>query len=336
MSTKQQLLIYLKEGKDTWVSGEYLAHKMAISRTAIWKHVHHLKGDGYVIESSPKKGYLLRQPSDLLLVNEIQEGLNTGIFGRGHIAYFRETDSTNLRAKLLASDGAPEGTVVVAESQTRGRGRRGRNWFSPSGGGIYTSIILRPSITPNEAPKLTLMASVAVAEALLSMTSLNINIKWPNDILIKGKKIAGILTEISMEMDRIDYIVIGVGINVNTHRKSLPPDIHDIATSIFMETGKPFPRIALLRAYLEWLEIYYDTFKTRGFEPVMNRWKNLADIIGHRVSVDMIDRMRVGEVLDVDKDGFLILKEDGGNMERIISGDVTLIESREKALNKKS
>jgi BirA family biotin operon repressor/biotin-[acetyl-CoA-carboxylase] ligase len=241
-----------------------------------------------------------------------------------------------MRAKLLASDGAPEGTVVVAESQTKGRGRRGRSWFSPAGGGIYTSIILRPSITPNEAPKLTLMASVAVAETLLSMTSLkNINIKWPNDILIKGKKIAGILTEISMEMDRIDYIVIGVGINVNTPLKSLPPEIQDIATSVLMETGKSFPRIALLRAYLEWLEIYYDTFKTRGFEPVMNRWKNLAGIIGHRVSVDLIDRVRVGEVLDVDKDGFLILKEDGGNIERIISGDVTLIESREKPLNVK-
>ncbi|HYA15181.1 MAG TPA: biotin--[acetyl-CoA-carboxylase] ligase [Syntrophales bacterium] len=326
MSTKHQLLIYLKEGKDTWVSGEYLAHRMAISRTAIWKHIRNLKEDGYIIESSPKKGYLLRQSSDLLLVNEIQEGLTTIIFGKVDIAYFRETDSTNLRAKLLASDGAPEGTVVVAESQTRGRGRRGRSWFSPSGEGIYTSIILRPSISPNEAPKLTLMASVAVAETLLSMTSLkNINIKWPNDILINGRKIAGILTEISMEMDRIDYIVVGVGINVNTPYKSLPLDIQDIATSVLMETGKPFPRIALLRAYLEWLEIYYDTFKTRGFEPIMNRWKSLADIVGHRVSVDMIDRVRVGEVIDIDKDGFLILKEDAGSIERIISGDVTLV-----------
>ncbi|HVO67461.1 MAG TPA: biotin--[acetyl-CoA-carboxylase] ligase [Syntrophales bacterium] len=326
MSTKHQILIYLKEGKGTWVSGEYLAHKMAISRTAIWKHVHNLKGDGYLIESSPKKGYLLRQSSDLLLVNEIREGLNTSVFGKGDVAYFKETDSTNMRAKLLASGGAPEGTIIVAESQTQGRGRRGRSWFSPSGEGIYTSIILRPTINPNEAPKLTLMASVAVAETLLSMTSLNINIKWPNDILIKGRKIAGILTEISMEMDRIDYIVIGVGINVNTPHKSLPPDIRDIATSISMETGKTFPRIVLLRAYLEWLEIYYETFKTRGFEPVMNRWKSLADIIGHRVSVDMIDRVRVGEVLDVDKDGFLILKEDAGSTERIISGDVTFIE----------
>jgi len=325
MSTKQQLLIYLKEGKGIWVSGEFLAHKMAVSRSAIWKHVRNLKDDGYVIESSRKKGYLLRQTSDLLLTDEIREGLNTNVLGKGEIIYFRETDSTNVRAKYLAGNGAPEGTVVVAEKQTQGRGRKGRYWFSPPGEGIYTSIILRPPISPNEAPKLTLMASVAVAEALLSLTSLKVNIKWPNDILINGRKVAGILTEISTDMDRIDYVVIGVGVNVNTPREGLPPDLAQTATSILMETGKPFPRIALLRAYLEWLEIYYETFKTKGFDPVMSRWKNLADIIGRRISVDLMDRVRMGEVLDIDKDGFLILRDREGTIERIISGDVTLL-----------
>jgi BirA family biotin operon repressor/biotin-[acetyl-CoA-carboxylase] ligase len=325
MSTRQQLLIYLKEGKGTWVSGEFLAHKMTVSRSAIWKHVRNLKDYGYVIESSRKKGYLLRHTSDLLLTDEIREGLNTNIFGKGGITYFRETDSTNVRAKYLAGDGAPEGTVVVAEKQTQGRGRRGRSWFSPPGEGIYTSIVLRPPIPPNEAPKLTLLASVAVAEALLSLTSLKINIKWPNDILIKGRKVAGILTEISTEMDRIDYVVIGVGINVNTPRESLHPDIRQTATSILMETGKPFPRIALLRAYLEWLEIYYEAFKTKGFDPILNRWKHLADIIGRRIRVDLMDSMRVGKVLDIDKDGFLILQDRKGTIERIISGDVTLL-----------
>ena len=325
MSTKQQLLIYLKEVKGAWVSGEFLAHKMTVSRSAIWKHIGSLKDDGYVIESSRKKGYLLRQTSDLLLTDEIREGLKTNVFGKGEIIYFRETDSTNVRAKYLAGDDAPEGTVVVAEKQTQGRGRKGRFWFSPPGEGIYTSIILRPPISPNEAPKLTLMASVAVAEALLSLTSLKINIKWPNDILINGRKVAGILTEISTDMDRIDYVVIGVGVNVNTPRQGLHPDIRQTATSILMETGKPFPRIALLRAYLEWLEIYYETFKTKGFDPVMNRWKNFADIIGRRISVDLMDRVRMGEVLDIDKDGFLILRDSEGTIERIISGDVTLL-----------
>jgi BirA family biotin operon repressor/biotin-[acetyl-CoA-carboxylase] ligase len=328
MSTKQRLLIYLKEGKGTWVSGESLAREMTISRTAIWKHVRALREEGYVIESSQKKGYLLRQSSDLLLENEIREGLNTSLFGKKGIHYFNITDSTNNRAKLFASEGAPEGTLVVAEEQTRGRGRRGRQWFSPPGEGIYTSIILRPSISPNEAPKLTLMASVAVTESLLAMTSLAITIKWPNDILINGMKIAGILTEISTEMDRIDYVVIGVGINVNTPRETLPPDIEDTATSVFMETGKPFPRIELLRAYLEWLEIYYEIFRTKGFEPVMKRWKGLAGIIGRHISVDLIDRVRTGEVLDVDKDGFLILRGQDGTIERIISGDVTILQNK--------
>ena len=325
MSTKQQLLIYLKEDKGTWVSGEFLAHKMAVSRSAVWKHIGSLKDDGYVIESSRKRGYLLRQTSDLLLADEIREGLNTNVLGKGEIFHFRETDSTNIRAKYLASEGAREGTVVVAEKQTQGRGRRGRTWFSPSGEGIYTSIILRPPISPNEAPKLTLMASVAVAEALLSLTSLKIKIKWPNDILIKGRKVAGILTEISTEMDRIDYVVIGVGLNVNTPRKGFSPDIAHTATSVFMETGKVFPRIALLRAFLEWLEIYYEAFKTKGFDPILNRWKHLADIIGRRISVDLMDNVRVGKVLDVDKDGFLILQDRTGTIERIISGDVTLL-----------
>ncbi len=325
MSTKQQLLIYLKEGKGTWISGEFLAHKMAISRSAVWKHIGSLKDDGYVIESSRKKGYLLRQTSDLLLADEIREGLTTNVLGKGKIIHFAETDSTNIRAKYLANEGAPEGTVVVAEKQTQGKGRRGRTWFSPPGEGIYASIILRPPISPNEAPKLTLMTAVALAEALLSLTSLKVRIKWPNDILVKGRKVAGILTEISTEMDRIDYVIIGVGVNVNTPREGLSPDIAQLATSVYMETGKAFPRIVLLRAFLQWLEIYYEAFKTKGFDPILSRWKHLADIIGRRISVDLMDIVRVGKVLDVDKDGFLILQDRKGAIERIISGDVTLL-----------
>ncbi|HUH65858.1 MAG TPA: biotin--[acetyl-CoA-carboxylase] ligase [Syntrophales bacterium] len=323
MSTKDQLLIYLKEGKGTWVSGEFLANKMAVSRSAVWKHIGSLKEDGYVIDSSRKKGYLLRRTSDLLLPGEIREGLNTSFLGKRGILYFAETDSTNVRAKYLASDGVPEGTIVVAERQTHGRGRKGRAWFSPDGGGIYTSVVLRPSIPPYEAPKLTLLASVAVAEALMSLTALKVSIKWPNDILIKRKKIAGILTEISTEMDTIDFVIIGVGLNVNIPRKALPPDIRETATSILMETGREFPRIALLRAFLEWLEIYYETFRTRGFGPVLNRWKHLSDIVGRRISVDLIGGSRAGTVLDVDSDGFLILQNNSGKTERIVSGDIT-------------
>ena len=325
MSTKDQLLIHLKEGKGTWVSGEFLGGKMAISRSAIWKHISALKDDGYVIESSRKKGYLLRRTTDSLNPNEIQYGLNTEIFGKRDIFYFRDTDSTNVRAEDSANEGAPEGAIVVAETQSLGRGRRGRSWFSPPGDGIYVSIILRPRLSPNEAPKLTLMASVAAAETLLSLTPTSVNIKWPNDILIGGRKVAGILTEISADMDRIHYVIVGLGVNVNIPAESFPPEIRDSATSIFMETGRGYSRIRILQSYLESFEAHYETFNTEGFEPVMNRWRQLTDVMGKRITVDLINRTYTGVVLDVDDDGFLILQDNKGALMKIVSGDVTLL-----------
>ena len=325
MSTKNRLLSYLKEEKGNWISGELLSNKLAVSRTAIWKHIRKLKEEGYVIESSPKKGYLLSKISDLLLVNEIEEGLDTKVFGKGNIVYFKETDSTNIRAKDLAAKGAPEGTVVVAEKQTKGRGRRGRSWFSPSGDGIYASLILRPTMSPAETPRITLMTAVAMAEALLSLTQLKIRIKWPNDILVNGKKIAGILTEISTEMDGVDYIIVGLGLNVNTPPESFPEEVREIATSIFIETGSEFPRAPLIREYLRRYEKYYEMFKKRGFESIMQRWKELADIAGQQIMVDVLGEKYIGEVLDVDNDGVLILRDNKGNTHRIFSGDVQIM-----------
>ncbi|MBW2568634.1 MAG: biotin--[acetyl-CoA-carboxylase] ligase [Deltaproteobacteria bacterium] len=322
MATKNKLLLCLKEQKGEWISGQSISNRLSVSRTAIWKHVGKLKADGYVIESSPKKGYLLVKVPDLLIADEIQEKLNTSVFGKKDIIYFRETDSTNTRAKDLASNGAPEGTVVVAEKQTKGRGRRGRDWFSPFGDGIYASLILRPAISPVKAPKITLMAAVAVAESLLSLTQLDVRIKWPNDILINGKKIAGILTEISTEMDRVNYIVVGLGLNVNTSFKSSTEEVKKRATSILVETGKPFSRIKLVQAYLQFYEKYYEMFNENGFEPIMSRWKELANIVGQRIVVDIIGKKYIGKVLDVDDDGILILKDNQGTIHRIFSGDV--------------
>ncbi len=323
MSTKDQLLLYLKERKGDWVSGEALSNKIAVSRSAVWKHICKLREEGYVIESSPKKGYLLRKAPDLLLPNEIREGLETKVFGKRDIVYFTETDSTNTRAKDLASKGALEGTLVISERQTKGRGRKGRSWFSPSQGGIYTSLILKPSISPSEAPKITLLTAVVVAEALRSLTGLSAIIKWPNDILIDGKKVAGILTEMSTEMDAIDHIVVGLGLNVNT--PDFPDDIREKATSLFIETGKHFPRVRFIQEYLKWYEEYYEIFKRTGFEPIIKRWKELTNIIGKRITVEMISKKYSGEVQDIDKDGVLILKDNTGKSHRIIFGDVTLM-----------
>ena len=323
MSTKDKLLSYLKESKGSWVSGELLSDKIAVTRSAVWKQICKLREDGYVIQSSPKKGYLFQKAPDMLFPDEIREGLKTRVFGKKQIVYFNETDSTNTRAKDLAIKGAPEGTLVVSEKQTKGRGRKGRNWFSPSRGGIYTSLILRPRIPPNEAPKMTLLTAVAVAETLHSLTQLKANIKWPNDILINGKKIAGILTEISTEMDAIDYIVVGLGMNVNT--PDFPDDIHKKATSIFIETGKHFPRVKLIREYIQWHEKYYEIFMKTGFEPITKRWKEFSNILGRKIIVEIIDKKYIGEVQDIDSDGTLILKDNNGKYHRISSGDVTFM-----------
>jgi len=325
MATKDLLLSYLKEKRGAWVSGESLSNEMSVSRTAIWKHVRKLKEEGYLIKSSPKKGYLLSRDSDLLLPNEIRERLSTRVFGKMDIHYFKELDSTNMKAKNLAEGGAREGTVVIAESQTAGRGRRGREWFSSSSGnGIYATLILRPAMSPIGAPRITLMTAVAVAEALLSLVELDVKIKWPNDILIKGRKLAGILTEITTEMDAVNYILVGLGLNVNTPSESFPKEIREKATSIFIETGAQFSRTRLIRTCLEQFEKYYEMFKENEFSSIIHRWKQLSDIVGKNISVGVIGQEHMGEVVDIDDDGVLILKDDQGRIQRIISGDVTL------------
>jgi len=321
-STKDQLLQYLKETKGEWVSGESLSKQMGVSRSAVWKQISKLKEEGYSIESAPKKGYLFRKASELLLPNEIREGLETKLLGKGDIVYSKEIDSTNRKARDLADEGAPEGTLVLSEAQIRGKGRKGRTWFSPPKGGIYISLILRPTISPVDAPKFTLLTAVAIAEALLSMTPLNINIKWPNDILVNGKKIAGILTEMSTEMDAVNYIVVGLGLNVNTPK--FPEAIQGIATSIFIETGKVFPRVKIIQEYLARYEAYYDMYKKIGFDSIIDRWKDLSEIIGKKVEVEVIGNQFIGKALDIDSDGALILKDEQGGVHRIISGDITL------------
>lgn len=322
MSTKDHILRYLKENKGNWVSGEFLSLKTNVSRSAVWKHMLRLKEEGYVIESSRKKGYVLLQSSDLLLVSEIQEGLRTRIFGKQEVFHHLETDSTNLRAKILADQGAPEGTLIIAEGQTGGKGRRGRSWFSPAGKGIYASLILRPTLPPNEAPRLTLLTAVAAAEALLALVPVPVRIKWPNDITVNGKKLAGILTQASTEIDVLDYVVVGLGVNVNIAEEEFPDDLRDSATSLLIETGATHPRIGMLRLYLEAFEEWYDRFRQSGFPPVLERWKELSDVIGRQVSVHIFNRRHTGEVLDVDPDGALILRDREGVLQKIVSGDI--------------
>ncbi len=322
VSTKTQLLSILKDSKGTWISGEYLSSRMKVTRSAIWKHMSRLREDGYIIKSSPKKGYLLEQTPSILLPEEITDGLDTNAFGKKEIKHFQEIDSTNTKAKELAEMGAPEGSIVVAEKQTKGRGRMGRHWFSPEEGGIYFSLILRPGISPAEAPRITLLAAVALCETLITSTLVKATIKWPNDILVKGKKVAGILTEISTEMDAINYIVVGTGLNVNT--KAFPSDVQHRATSIFIETGKEKSRVDLLKSYLKTFEDYYVKFKKGHWSDIRERWRKLTDLLGKPIVVETIDQRYKGTAVDIDEDGVLLLEDKKGVTHRVFSGDISM------------
>ena len=328
MSTKQKLLNRLKQAPRQWVSGEQISNQLGISRTAIWKQVNQLKADGHDIQSAPKKGYRLIQTADLLEAEEIQMNLDTQTMGQPGVYVHQDTDSTNLQAKRLAGQGAAEGTVVVADTQTHGRGRRGRTWFSPSGRNIYASMILRPPMAPSQAPQITLMTAVAVAKTLKQSVGLEARIKWPNDILVQGKKISGILNEISTEMDMVDFVVVGLGINVNVRSKEMPEEIRTLATSIRIETGADHPRCNLLCDLLKEFEICYDQLKVDGFRPIMAQWRDLTDIIGQHVYVDVLGTRHTGMVEAVDDDGVLILRDGRGEIHRIFSGDVTRVRSR--------
>ncbi len=323
--TKQKLFNYLKKAPQQWVSGQQISDRLGITRAAIWKHIKTLKDQGHTILAAPRKGYQLVKAADLIAADDIRACLNTRIMGRDRIICLDQTDSTNSQAKRLAAEGAAEGTLVVAESQAGGRGRRGRSWFSPAGQNIYASVILRPAMAPSQTPQITLTTAVAVARALQEAAGLNATIKWPNDILIAEKKIAGILTEITTEMDAVDYVVVGLGVNVNTTAADMPPDIRPIATSVRIESGSRFSRSDLLCSLLQQFERYYDMLQHDGFKPIMAQWREMSDIIGRPVYVDVLDVRHAGIVEAVDDDGVLILKDDRGQRHRIFSGDVTRV-----------
>ncbi|HPL62508.1 MAG TPA: biotin--[acetyl-CoA-carboxylase] ligase [Syntrophales bacterium] len=322
------LLTQLKIRKGEWISGEALSREMGISRTAVWKQIRGLKARGYAIEASTRKGYRFLTAPDLLLSEEIRTGLETRVFGRGDIVCLPEADSTNNRAKALAEAGAPEGALVLAEAQSGGRGRRGRNWFSPAGSGIYMSLILRPEIPPAEAARITLMSSVAVAEAVAAVARLDVKIKWPNDVLAGAKKIAGILTEISTEMDSVNYVVVGIGINVGHRPADFPPDIRSSAGSIFSETGRAVSRTELIRSVITLFERRYFELKTRGFQNIRKRWCGLSGVLGRSVVVESPGGRIRGTAESIDGDGSLLVRNRSGVLKRLFSGDVSIEEGR--------
>ena len=317
----EEILQLLRDAPSGFLSGKEISRRLKVSRTAVWKRMEQLRTLGYEIEASKRSGYRLIQSPDLLTPFEIKSGLTTKWMGK-KIHHFQTVDSTNSKAYQLALNGAEEGEVVLSESQEKGRGRLGRQWFSPPSLNLYLSIILRPTIPPHQAPLITLMAAVATADAIRKVSGLIPQIKWPNDILLRGRKLAGLLNEIHSEMERIHFVILGIGVNLNMDEKKFSKEIRSIATSLKIEMGETVSRKAFLQSLLLELEKWHSIFLEEGSAVILNAWRDRAEVKGRQVKVTSFGEAIVGTAIDVDSDGALILKTKDGIQRRVMAGDV--------------
>jgi len=318
---RDQILQLFLAADDLFISGEDLSQRLGVSRAAIWKHITALRSTGYEIEAVPSRGYHLLSQPDILLPAAIQSGLETEIIARC-VEHFHEIDSTNQRAAELGEQGAAEGTVVIAETQSAGRGRMGRCWSSPDGVNLYTSILLRPQMLPMQASQLTFLSAVALARTVEKVTGVKVSVKWPNDILLDGKKIAGLLNELSAEMEGIHYVVLGIGVNLNMRADQFPHDLRYPAPSLLLATGTKVDRIAFAQELYRQLDSLYGLFSVQGFVPIRIAWESLFDMLGSRVTVDCGQQQFCGAVAGIAADGALLLNLDDGKQQEIYSGDV--------------
>jgi BirA family biotin operon repressor/biotin-[acetyl-CoA-carboxylase] ligase len=318
---RETILRLFREKAGSFISGEEISLALGVSRTAVWKQIGQLREIGYAIEAAPSRGYRLAATPDTLIPSELRAGLDTRVVGR-EIVYFEETDSTNVRAHDLGEKGAVEGTVVVADRQTAGKGRMGRHWASPGGVNLYVSVLLRPNILPVEAPQLTFLSALATARAVEEVGGMSAAVKWPNDVLLGGKKVAGLLNEMSAETEGIHFVVLGIGVNLNMRDDQFPSELRYPATSVALETGKPVSRAAFARALFRHLDSLYELYLEKGFTPVIRAWEALFELLGREVEVDSQDRVLSGRVEGLDEDGALLLRLDSGARERILAGDV--------------
>jgi BirA family transcriptional regulator, biotin operon repressor / biotin---[acetyl-CoA-carboxylase] ligase len=319
---RSAILEVLRSRTGIFVSGEELGRQLNISRAAVGKQIQKLRLEGYDIESTASQGHRLVRLPDLLRPEEVCPRLTTRILGN-EIHYYSTVGSTNDEAKKQAIAGCSEGTLVITETQLGGRGRLSRGWFSPVAKGIWFSVVLRPPFPPQEAPKCTLMAAVALNRAIREVTGISCGIKWPNDILCNGRKIVGILTEMNAEMDAINHIVIGMGINVNLDSSDIPAELKDIATSISMEAGTEVSRINLFIVVLEKLEELYLQVKSMGFSALLEAWRQESITLGRMVNVIGLDKSFVGKAVDIDAEGALLVETEQG-IERVLAGDVSI------------
>lgn len=313
---QEKILDFLRRKHD-YVSGDMLSHRLGVSRQALWKHIQALKDSGYEIVAVPHLGYRLESVPDRLFPSEITRHLNTKSIAK-KIYYFDSLSSTMDFAWQLGMKSGVEGTLVLTETQTKGRGRLGRSWASPKYKGIYLSLLLRPKILPNQAPVLTLLAAVSICEAIHEKCGLEPQIKWPNDILLGRRKLAGILTELNAEMDVVHFVVIGIGLNVNSDKKNLIPQAVSLKEYLKEEVSRPELLQEILRAF----EKNYTLFMHKGSEVIIEKWRRYNTTLGKRVKVSCQRSHFEGVAADIDTDGGLLIRRDSGFIDKIMAGDV--------------
>ncbi len=324
MTTDAQILSALRAAENGGVSGAELSQRLGISRAAIWARIEELRQLGYDIDATPHLGYRLVSAPDVLHADDLLASLGkTKVIGRD-IRVFEQTTSTNDVVEKLARDGVKEGVVVFAESQAKGRGRLGRVWTSPVRKGLWFSSLLRPNLRPQETTQLTIAAATALWRAIQAETGITAEIKWPNDILIRGKKVVGILTELSAEVDRVKHVTLGIGVDVNLTTADLPAELRKTATSLRIESGEFISRAELAVTILRELDADYHRVMNGGFASLADEWEQHCTTIGQQVVVQMGSRKIRGHAESLDDDGALLVRTEHGHIERVIGGDVTL------------
>jgi len=320
---RKKLLEAFTHKPDEYISGQELADMLGCSRTAIWKHIEEMRKDGFILEAVRKKGYRITNSPKSIIPDEIRFGLKTKYLGRN--IYYEETvDSTQKIAQKLAYEGAEEGTIVLAEEQVGGRGRMNRSWHSPKYKGIWMSVLLRPKIPVMQAPQLTLLAAVAVVQAIEEVTGIEAQIKWPNDVLINGKKVTGILTELQADSDRVHSLIVGIGINVNQQVEDYPEELRQTATSLFIEKKENWNRAVLIQEILLKMEKLYSIYLENGFYPIKLLWESYAVTIGTMITASTLTGKLAGKALGITDDGVLLLEDDKGVTHRIYSADISV------------
>lgn len=318
----EKILNVLKEKQGQYVSGENLAKLSGLTRAGIWKQINHLREIGYIITSSPRKGYKLEYITNALHPFEIKDNLDTLKFGK--TIYFKEeVGSTNNWAKQLAAQGAAEGTVAITERQTEGRGRLGRTWASAEGKGLWFSLVLRPQVSAAALAGITIMTAVSMSKAIYQTTGIQVDVKWPNDLLFQGKKLTGILAEMNGEMDRVNYLIIGIGLNVNHLISDFPEELQERATSLRIIGNREFDRKLILKEFLAIFESDYHRLTVGESQEIIHYARKHSATLGRQVTVSQGFGQTVsGKAVELDLDGSLWLEREDGKREKIYSGEV--------------